>query len=124
MDGPSWLESVTQSFSDWTETFIVEVSGKNHPDEIPHQVRIDKWWHDDKHRGPETVAILSPQNAWMLGLQLQHAAEEAEMARAKESSPKSLPSITICGREFYVDERLRQLRSVENPHHYFDLDEK
>jgi hypothetical protein len=32
------------------------------------------------------------------------------------NSPRKLPVVTINGREYYVDERLRELRAVNNPH--------
>ena len=37
---------------------------------------------------------------------------------------RQLPTVTLCGSRFYIDERLRQLRSVENPHHFFDLEDR
>jgi len=36
--------------------------------------------------------------------------------------PRMLPTKVIDGKTYFVDERLRQLRNVENPHDYIDLD--
>jgi len=32
-----------------------------------------------------------------------------------------LPTVTIGGQEYFVDDRLRQLRNVENPHDFIDF---
>ena len=38
-------------------------------------------------------------------------------------TPRELPQIQIAGKTYYADERLRQLRNIENPHDYIDFDE-
>jgi len=43
--------------------------------------------------------------------------------RAGLNGVRRLPIISLCGTRFFIDERLRQLRNVGNPDHYFDLDE-
>ncbi len=39
-------------------------------------------------------------------------------------TPRELPKIQIAGKTYYADERLRQLRNVENPHDYIDFDDE
>ena len=39
-------------------------------------------------------------------------------------TPRELEKIQIAGKTYYADERLRQLRNVENPHDYIDLDDE
>lgn len=39
-----------------------------------------------------------------------------------ESGPRQLPIKEINGKSYYVDERLRQYRNVNNPHDYFTFD--
>jgi hypothetical protein len=37
------------------------------------------------------------------------------------AGPTALPTVTIGEQEYYVDERLRQLRNIENPHDFIDF---
>jgi len=37
---------------------------------------------------------------------------------------RQLPIITRNGKKYYIDERLRQLRNINNPHDYIDLEDK
>jgi hypothetical protein len=39
----------------------------------------------------------------------------------KIGGPCELPTITLWGRRFYIDERLKELRNVENPHDRVEL---
>lgn len=40
------------------------------------------------------------------------------------TSPRFLPVVEHHGQQWYFDERLRQLRTVANPHEYHDLDDE
>lgn len=37
---------------------------------------------------------------------------------------RRLPTIEINGKTYYVDNRLRQYRNVENPHDFINMDEE
>lgn len=44
----------------------------------------------------------------------------ASLSGEEATGPAVLPTVTIGEQEYYVDERLRQLRNVENPHDFID----
>jgi hypothetical protein len=69
----------------------------------------------------DSFTDLSARNARILGELLLGAAEMAEALEGDGEGVRSLPTITLCGAEFFIDEKLRQLRSVQSPHHFFDL---
>ena len=48
--------------------------------------------------------------------------DKTALAELAERAPRMLPTTVIDGRTYFVDERLRQLRNVKNPHDYIDLD--
>ena len=37
-------------------------------------------------------------------------------------NPRRLPTTIINGKEYFIDERLKQFRDVENPHDFIDFD--
>lgn len=39
-----------------------------------------------------------------------------------QAMPRRLPVVRISGVEYFLDMRLKQLRRVDNPHDYIDLD--
>lgn len=41
--------------------------------------------------------------------------------RLKQRMPRRLPIVMYRGKEFYVDERLGQIRAVDNPHEFYDI---
>ena len=46
-----------------------------------------------------------------------------ECRRGSRGMPRRLPAITLKnGRTYFIDERLRQLRNVHNPHDSIDFD--
>lgn len=72
------------------------------------------------------MGSLSPADARSLALHLVNAADVADQLieqTGSTSGVRMLPTIRLCGTQFFIDERLRQLRNVENPEHFFDLDE-
>ena len=54
-------------------------------------------------------------------LAFESARQIIEDAQAIAYGPTALPTITIGEQEYYVDERLLQLRNVENPHDFMDF---
>ncbi len=74
-----------------------------------------------------SAGILCPADARALAGHLLNAADIADQATANAGAGvtgiRQLPTIKLCGKRFLIDERLRQLRSVENPMHSFDLDD-
>lgn len=74
-----------------------------------------------------TVGLMCPDDARSLALHLLNAAEIANMVEEQPHAGiigvRCLPTITLCGNQFFIDERLRQLRNAENPMHFFDLDD-
>jgi hypothetical protein len=84
---------------------------------------------DDEHMlGNWPVGTMCPDNAQALARFLWDAAGIAalldEEPRAGITGVRVLPTITLCGTKFIIDERLRQLRNVENPAHFFDLEDR
>lgn len=45
----------------------------------------------------------------------------AESAKNSGAGPRMLPAIDIDGKRYFVDERLKQLRSVVDPSDYIDF---
>ncbi len=43
-------------------------------------------------------------------------------AHSEPASPRQLPIVEYEGKRWFLDERLRQLRNIDNPHDYRDLD--
>lgn len=41
--------------------------------------------------------------------------------RLKQRMPRKLPIAMYRGKKFYVDERLGQIRAVDNPHEFYDI---
>jgi hypothetical protein len=54
-------------------------------------------------------------------LAFENARQIIENAKAIAYGPTALPTITLGDQEYYVDERLRQLRNVANPHDFMDF---
>lgn len=72
------------------------------------------------------VGRLCPDDARAFGRFLASAAAIADQRGGDATGitgVRTLPIVSILGRAFVLDERLRQLRSVENPQHAFDLDD-
>jgi len=46
----------------------------------------------------------------------------ARQDSGQPARPRRLPVVRISGVEYFLDMRLRQLRQVNNPHEYIDLD--
>lgn len=75
-----------------------------------------------------SAAILCAKDARSLSDHLVNGVALIEQAEEETTAGitgvRVLPTITLCGTRFFIDERLRQLRNVENPDHYFDLEDR
>lgn len=82
-------------------------------------------WDEERDTVLRSVGVLAPADARALAAHLANAADLVEQfdpeTRAGIEGVRLLPTITLCGTRFIIDERLRQLRNAENPNHYFDL---
>ncbi len=70
----------------------------------------------------DSFTCLSAQDARAFAQLLANAAKVADAEGSDAPGVRKLTSIMLCGKEFIIDERLRQLRSVDDPGHCFDLD--
>jgi len=75
-----------------------------------------------------SAGVFCPDDARSLAAHLVNAADLAEQAETEQyagiTGVRVLPTVTLCGTRFIIDERLRQLRNAENPAHFFDLEDR
>ena len=127
MDKQIFHGEVTNILSDRRETLLVDVT--LNPKEGQRQVLVElRFGTDDGQlKGKWAVATMCPADANALAEFLWDASGIAahldEEPRAGIIGARQLPVITICGKRFFIDGRLRQLRNVDDPGHSFDLDE-
>ncbi len=126
MDNPHFHAEVATYFHDLSQVLGIDL----HPN--PHRVGgaaptvIElTCWNERQDTDVYSAGVLSPADARALATHLLNAADLVEQAdpevRAGVEGVRLLPTIALCGTRFFIDERLRQLRNVANPGHYFDL---
>ena len=126
MDKPHYHAEVTSVVPG--EYFVLGVHLRSNLFEGGRGYVIDLTTWDASRPGTDvfSAGILCPADARSLAEHLLNAAGLASKAEAEEGTgavgQRQLPTITLCGKVFVLDERLRQLRSVENPKHWFNLD--
>jgi hypothetical protein len=118
---------VTNILEQYREVLSVDVEINEVPGERRCLIELRKWSDDEHMEGSWPTGTLCPDNARSMAELLLDAAEVAELLDAEPRAGiigvRHLPVISLCGKRFYIDARLRQLRNVENPMHYFDLDD-
>lgn len=72
--------------------------------------------YEDEQRAKDDFALVeeSTDRTYML----DHVPLFEDMGK-----PKKLPTVTLGGKTYFIDRRLKQLRNVENPHDYVDFKE-
>ncbi len=128
MDRPLFHGEVTNILESYREVLSVDVEVNKAAGQRQCLVELRKWSDDEHMEGSWPTGTLCPDNARSLAELLWNAADVAELldgeSRAGIVGVRQLPVILLCGKKFYIDARLRQLRSVENPMHAFDLDDR
>jgi len=67
-----------------------------------------------------TFCIVCQQNRGIDNVDRCHVCKECR--KGTDGIPRRLPTVTLKnGKTYFVDERLRQLRNVINPHDYIDF---
>jgi hypothetical protein len=126
MDRPIFHGEVINILDHRRETLLVDVTRNPVPGQRAVVIDLRLVTDDEHMEGSWPVGTFCPANALALAEQLWSAAAIAELldeeARAGVTGIRRLPVIHVCGTAFFVDERLRQLRAVDDPGHYFDLD--
>jgi hypothetical protein len=126
MDEPYYCGHIQNIFSCGKEILSVELYHNAPPGQRKNLISVTR----STNMGGDwaEIGLMCPNNARALASHLANAADIAEAAetevRAGITGVRRLPSIVLCGTEFFIDERLRQLRSVENPAHFFDLEDR
>jgi hypothetical protein len=126
MDNPQFHAEVATIFNGQRRVLGVDIYPN--PDRVgsaaPAVIEVT-CWSTRQDTALHSVGVLAPADARALAAHLANAAGLVEQfdpeVRAGIEGVRLLPTITLCGRRFYIDERLRQLRNAENPDHYFDL---
>lgn len=125
MKGPEFHGEVSNILSDRKETLTVDLLENLHV-QRKFVIRLAHEIDDDPFA--VTYADLCPDNTRSLGDLLHNAADVAEFAEPERMAGligvRPLPVICLCGTEFFIDERLRQLRNVGNPMHFFELEDR
>jgi hypothetical protein len=126
MEEPQYHGEVYPASPSWQETLTVDVLNGPPDGGIRYRIRMASWPDPEAH-DPVAATDLCPADARSLAEHLVRAAELAEQAepeiRAGIFGMRRLPTITLCGIRFLIDDRLRQLRNVESPDHFVDLDD-
>ncbi len=68
----------------------------------------------------EPVFALHENRLEIMQAVLQQVADFLK-SKNEEGRPRQLPVVALLGKRFFVDERLRQLRNVEDPHEFIDI---
>ena len=128
MDRQIFHAEVANILSDRHDKLSVDVRMNPVEDERKMLVRLTLDTNDEYMPGTWAISDFCPDNARALALFLWDAADCAalmdETPRAGIIGVRKLPTITLCGTELIVDERMRQLRNVNNPAHFFDLEDR
>lgn len=66
-----------------------------------------------------TKEVISRIEGWEKGV--PHGDSRRIVRQEPELIPIELPRVTLAGKTWFFDERLKQIRNVENPHEYRDL---
>lgn len=67
-----------------------------------------------------TYCLVCGRNRNKVPIDEHHVCEECR--KGSEGMPRRLPTVTLDnGKTYFIDERLKQLRNVLNPHDYIDL---
>lgn len=73
---------------------------------------------------PVQTIVLNADQAEQIARLLNSAAgsiRELDRYHAEHDTPRVLPTISLLDREFYIDERLGQLRAVDNAYDFIEL---
>jgi len=128
MDRQIFHAEVTNITDDRRETLLVDVLPNPKEGQRRALVVLTLDTDDEHLPGRTTVGTLCPANAQALAELLWDASDIAalldEEPRAGIIGVRKLPTISLCGTEFIIDERMRQLRNVNNPAHFFDLEDR
>lgn len=121
---PQYLGDITNCFECWTEN--LEVAILDTTSEFGRRSLVNLRRSTSGGEEKEDVGLMDSENARMLASLLINAADlvkETDLDfQTGITGVRQLPTITLCGNRFFIDERLRQLRNVENPAHSFNLD--
>jgi hypothetical protein len=124
MDEPYYSGRIENLMDHKSEILCVELFASPSPASLRHLVVVTR--STDHGDDWATVGLMCPDDARALATHLCNAAMVAEVAnqdtRAGIEGIRILPTIWLCGKKFFIDGRLRQLRNVEDPMHFFDID--
>jgi len=77
---------------------------------------LERWFRQGPDSSYEHACNLADSVFYALGI------SDEEQDRPPEIRlPRRLPIVTVEGKRYFLDMRLRQYRNVENPHDYFDF---
>ena len=121
---PSYTGQVTSLFQTRT-TFEVKILDSFHPSDRRNLVWLGSIRDGGASR--DCAGLMCPDDARSLAHHLLNAAAVAERSEPNPqtgiSGVRQLPTVTLCGRVFILDERLCELRDAEYPWHNFALTE-
>lgn len=117
---------ITNFYGCEQETLTIEVRA-NPREGRKYLIELVPWFGKEGRDGHGDISVMGPDNARSLVGHLYNAIEIAEHMEGEQTagidSGRMLPTILLCGSVFYIDERLKQLRNVDNPDHCFDLED-
>jgi len=76
-------------------------------------------WKCGKAKTPRTK---TPDNRYLDPFSKEIMKQKIKEEKATNPTPKRLPVITLNKKQYFKDERLHQLRNVENPHDFINLE--
>lgn len=127
MDGPTFHGEVISVRSPRKDTLSVDVrqNSENGSSYIV-QLGSEAEEHDDeygRYLAESALTDLCPDDARSLAALLWNAADVAQGRKTGAGllGVRTLPTIRLCGTEYFIDEQLRQLRNVANPEQSFSL---
>jgi hypothetical protein len=127
MDKPQFRGQITTIHPTAIETLTVTIEDNADAGGSPFVIHLSLVTDRDGGLDVASAMDVCPADARSLAMHLRNAADVVDQAdpevRAGLNGVRCLPMITLCGTRFFLDERLRQLRNVGEPNHYFDLDD-
>jgi hypothetical protein len=127
MDKPQYHGEVTSVVTGERIVLSVRLHSNLFEDGRGYVIDLTVWDANIPGTDVFSAGILRAADARSLAEHLLNAAGLAAKAEAEEGTgavgKRKLPTITLCGKTFVIDDQLRQLRNVENPMHCFDLDD-
>jgi hypothetical protein len=125
MDGPQFHGEIETAKTTQCKFVVVELEQAGCDPKDGYLVRLVLTTDHDGDVVEVEYTDMQPSAAGQLARLLAVASQLAGPdVSASPGGPRELPIVGLCGNEFFLDEQLRQIRSIRNPLHSFDLDDR